>query len=172
MSDSGLFRFLVETPVGAVTIVFREKPFTVSKILLPSESAGDKVNISLADKKLIKNTDHPVKIISNLLSVYFSGTSIKPPWKLMSLKAFTPLQKAVLHKTAGIPFGKLKTYRDIAIAIGRPKAYRFVGTTLAKNPYPLLIPCHRVIRSDHQIGEFGGGTALKKQLIVLESQNR
>jgi methylated-DNA-[protein]-cysteine S-methyltransferase len=61
------------------------------------------------------------------------------------------------------------SYKTIAAAVDRPKAYRFVGTTLAINPFPILIPCHRVIRSDGAIGEYGGGSALKKWLIDLES---
>jgi O-6-methylguanine DNA methyltransferase len=58
------------------------------------------------------------------------------------------------------------------MAIGRPGAYRFVGTTLGKNPYPILIPCHRIIRSDKGMGGFGGGIDLKKRLIDFESHYR
>jgi len=63
----------------------------------------------------------------------------------------------------------LRSYRDIAVAVGRPRAYRFVGTTLANNPFPILIPCHRVIRSDGSFGLFGGGSDMKRKLIELEA---
>jgi methylated-DNA-[protein]-cysteine S-methyltransferase len=104
-----------------------------------------------------------------LIIEYFKGRPLDPPWDIMDMEQFTLLQKAVLFKTVGIPYGHLRSYRDIAKAIDHPGAYRFVGTTLANNPYPILIPCHRVIRSNGKIGEFGGGAALKKQLIELES---
>jgi methylated-DNA-[protein]-cysteine S-methyltransferase len=55
---------------------------------------------------------------------------------------------------------------------GLPRAARFVGTTMASNPYPVLIPCHRVIRSDGSPGLFGGGEALKVRMLALEAANR
>ena len=57
----------------------------------------------------------------------------------------------------------------VTTAVGRTRAYRFVGTTLANNPFPILIPCHRVIRSDGSFGRFGGGSDLKRKLIELEA---
>ena len=85
------------------------------------------------------------------------------------MEGFTVLQKAVYRQTAKISYGFLSTYKKIAEGIGRPGAYRFVGTTLAKNPFPILIPCHRVIRSDNKIGGFGGGSTLKQRLIQHEA---
>ena len=60
------------------------------------------------------------------------------------------------------PFALIKTFL--------PRAYRFVVTTLANNPFPILIPCHRVIRSDSSFGQFGGGTDLKRKMIELEAE--
>lgn len=81
----------------------------------------------------------------------------------------TRLQQSVLAATASIPCGELRSYKDIAEAIDRPRAYRFVGTTLGENPFPIVIPCHRVIRSDGSYGQFGGGTDLKRKMIELEA---
>jgi len=92
-----------------------------------------------------------------------------PPWEWPDLSGLTALQRSVLYATAAIPYGSVRTYGQVAAAIDRPRACRFVGTTLAKNPYPILIPCHRVIRSDGTTGQFGGGTDLKKRLIERES---
>ncbi|MBW1836306.1 MAG: MGMT family protein [Deltaproteobacteria bacterium] len=82
----------------------------------------------------------------------------------------TNLQQSVLVATTKIPYGDLRSYQAIAVTIGRPRAYRSVGSALAKNPFPILIPCHRVIRSDNSIGQFGGG-ALKRKLIELEAKH-
>ena len=68
--------------------------------------------------------------------------------------------------------GELKSYKEIAQTVYRPRAYRFVGAALANNPFPILIPCHRVIRSDGSFGRFGGGTDLKRKFIELETGYR
>ena len=84
------------------------------------------------------------------------------------MAGLTLLQKLVLRATTDIPYGSVRSYKQIAEAIHRPRAYRFVGSTLAKNPFPILIQCHRVIRSDSSLGQFGGGTDLKRKLIEIE----
>jgi O-6-methylguanine DNA methyltransferase len=75
----------------------------------------------------------------------------------------------VLMKALEIPRGEVRTYGWIAREIGRPKAVRAVGTALAKNPIPLFIPCHRVVRSDGSIGQYGcGGPVNKRRLLLHE----
>jgi O-6-methylguanine DNA methyltransferase len=85
------------------------------------------------------------------------------------LGELTPFERDVLLKTAQIPRGQVRTYGWIAREIGRPAAVRAVGSALANNPIPVLIPCHRVIRSDGVIGNYGaGGTAAKKEILAAE----
>ncbi len=76
-------------------------------------------------------------------------------------------QKEVLQEVAEIPYGETKTYKQIAEAIDS-KAYRAVGTAIGKNPLPIIIPCHRVIKSDLSIGGFFGGTEMKKEILENE----
>ena len=99
---------------------------------------------------------------------YYNGLPIRTPWEWLDLTGLTSLQRVVLSATADVGYGRVSTYKDIAMAAGLPNAYRFVGNTLANNPFPLLIPCHRIIRSDSSTGKFRGGTELKKKLIALE----
>jgi len=81
----------------------------------------------------------------------------------------TKFEKAVLIEVAKIQRGKVVSYKQIAQAIGRPNAYRAVGNALKKNPIPLLIPCHRVIRSDGDIGKYAfGGKVRKRELLKKE----
>ncbi|CBE67946.1 putative DNA-methyltransferase [Candidatus Methylomirabilis oxygeniifera] len=88
---------------------------------------------------------------------------------LIDLSRLTPFQRSVLQKVRTIPVGKVRSYRWIAKAIGAERAARAVGTALAKNPVPLLIPCHRVIRSDGRLGEYsGGGPSVKAKLLAFE----
>jgi methylated-DNA-[protein]-cysteine S-methyltransferase len=76
----------------------------------------------------------------------------------------------VLRACRKVPFGRTKTYGELAARIGRPGAARAVGSALARNPIPLLIPCHRIIRSDGNLGGFSapGGTAFKRRLLLHE----
>src|SRR6266702_55788 len=85
------------------------------------------------------------------------------------LRGLTPFSQAVLHKTLEIPRGQVRPYGWIAREIGHPAAVRAVGTALANNPIPYFIPCHRVIRSDGVIGNYGGGgPEAKKNILSLE----
>jgi methylated-DNA-[protein]-cysteine S-methyltransferase len=87
----------------------------------------------------------------------------------IDLSRLTPFQRRVLQKIRTIPAGKVRSYRWVAKTIGAERAVRAVGTALAKNPVPLLIPCHRVIRSDGRLGEYsGGGPSVKATLLAFE----
>ena len=74
----------------------------------------------------------------------------------------------VLKETSNIPYGTIMTYKEIALEIGNPNSYRAVGNALASNPLPIIIPCHRVIKSDGSIGGFGGTPELKRKLLLHE----
>ena len=76
----------------------------------------------------------------------------------------------VLREVAKIPYGEVKTYKQIAEALDT-KAYRAVGTAIGRNPLPIIIPCHRVVRSDFQVGGFFGGTEMKKEILENEGIN-
>ena len=88
----------------------------------------------------------------------------------MSKLLGTHFQLKVWNYLNKIPKGKVKTYLDIAKAIGKPKAFRAVANAVGKNPFPPKIPCHRVIRSDGSIGGYSGkgGIKLKRQLLKSE----
>jgi O-6-methylguanine DNA methyltransferase len=85
------------------------------------------------------------------------------------LSALNEFQQAVLRKTLEIPRGEVRPYSWVAAEIGKPKAVRAVGTALATNPIPYFIPCHRVVRSDGIIGNYGlGGTDNKRKILRAE----
>jgi methylated-DNA-[protein]-cysteine S-methyltransferase len=76
----------------------------------------------------------------------------------------------VLRVTAHIPFGKVSTYRDVAVRTGRPRAVRAVGNALGANPMPIVIPCHRVVRTGGGLGGYTGGLYRKERLLELEGR--
>ena len=84
------------------------------------------------------------------------------------LSRLTSFERAVLGKTLEIPSGEVRPYGWVAREIGRPRAVRAVGSALGRNPVPVLIPCHRVVRSDGHIGNYGLGVPMKKTLLHAE----
>lgn len=80
--------------------------------------------------------------------------------------------RAVWRTAASIPWGETRTYGWVAARIGRPRAVRAVGTALAANPWPLIVPCHRVVRKDGLLGGFSAGAGWKEYLIGLEARFR
>lgn len=82
----------------------------------------------------------------------------------------TPFQLKVLKEVLKIPPGEVKSYTWLAKKVGSPGAVRAVGTVLRKNPFPVIIPCHRVIKSDGEIGGYSQGSKKKKLLLELEQK--
>jgi O-6-methylguanine DNA methyltransferase len=80
----------------------------------------------------------------------------------------TDFQKTVWRLALEIPYGQTRTYQQLAKKVGAPKAARAVGMALSRNPIPILVPCHRVVRRDHGMGGYAGGVAFKFFLLDLE----
>jgi O-6-methylguanine DNA methyltransferase len=82
----------------------------------------------------------------------------------------TDFEKKVLRIVASIPLGEIRSYKWVAKKAGKPRAHRAVANALKKNPYPVFIPCHRVVKSSGNLGGFSLGKSLKTQLIKLEKK--
>lgn len=103
------------------------------------------------------------------LRAYFAGRL--KVFNLTLAPRGTDFQLKVWKALRNIPYGQLASYGDIARAVGNPKAVRAVGGANAKNPLPIVIPCHRVIGSNGTLTGFGGGLETKQRLIDLEQLN-
>ena len=86
----------------------------------------------------------------------------------VDLGSLTPFARDVLVKAGDIPFGEVRSYGWIAQEIGRPAAVRAVGSALGRNPVPVVVPCHRVVRTDGAVGHYAFGQAMKLQLLEME----
>ncbi len=93
----------------------------------------------------------------------------KVPWDLLDLSGLTDFQREVLRFVVTIPPGEPTTYGQLAARLGRPGAARAVGQALGKNPFPLIIPCHRVVGSKN-IGGYSSGINLKRRLLLIERE--
>lgn len=83
-------------------------------------------------------------------------------------KRGTPFQQAVWRELLKASFGESSSYSALAVAVGKPQAIRAVGTAVGKNPMPIVVPCHRILRKDGGIGGYAGGLSLKRRLLAIE----
>ena len=109
-----------------------------------------------------------ITALADGLEAFLDGAALTFPLDNLRLDRCSPFQQQVLRAEHGIPRGQVSTYQLLAAFIGRPTAARAVGTALATNPFPLIIPCHRAIRSDRTLGGFQGGLAMKRALLEKE----
>ncbi len=103
------------------------------------------------------------------LKEYFAGE--RSSFELsVDLSALTPFERRVLEAARRIRFGDVVPYAELARRIGKPKAYRAVGNALGHNPVAIVVPCHRVVRSDGSLGGYGGGVEYKERLLTIEGR--
>jgi methylated-DNA-[protein]-cysteine S-methyltransferase len=161
--------FSVHTWMGTVFVAAQTHPFDLQRVFLPGRPEGPGASGLDFDFQQCP----PAMAVTKMIHDYFEFCRpIETPWQWLCPVRLTPLQQQVLRLTAEIPCGQVRSYRDIAVKLGKPGAARFVGNTLAANPWPLLIACHRVVRSNGETGGFGGGSLMKKKLLAHESGNK
>ena len=151
-----LLRF--QSPLGAILAVRTING--ISRIEIGAET-GIKDSASTTDQVLVQ--------LKQQLLAYLAGTrkefDVPLDWTAM-----TGFQGEVLHLTSEIPYGEVRTYGELAGALGKPAASRAVGGALARNPLPILIPCHRVVAASGQLTGYSAanGIATKAHLLELE----
>ena len=150
-------------------------------------SFGDK--LCLCDWQVEKHRDHVDRRLKRILRAEFEeGTSEvigkaerqldeffagqRREFDMPLLFVGTDFQKTVWNELLKIPFGETATYGEIAAALQNPKAYRAVGTAIGDNPVAVLIPCHRVLRTDGTLGGYHWGLEHKVQLLEWEKQHK
>ena len=124
--------------------------------------------------KVLKKLPQPIQNLCKNVELYFAGNKVTFSSKTkFNWQTLTASQIKVLSKAFDIPFGKTVSYSELASLSGFPGGARFVGNTLAKNPFPLLIPCHRIIAKNKALGGFSApqGKEMKREMLILESCN-
>lgn len=159
----------VDTPIG--TLLLAATTTGVVRIAFDNE-ATDRVLDDLATRVSPRVLEAPARLDTprRELDEYFAGrrTGFDLPldWALTA-----GFRRDVLAATAAIPYGRTGTYRSVATAAGNPAAVRAAGTALATNPIPIIVPCHRVTRSDGTPGRYRGGASRKEALLLHESEH-
>jgi methylated-DNA-[protein]-cysteine S-methyltransferase len=109
-----------------------------------------------------------IEDLAGRIAAFLDGADVRFSLEHVRLDLCPPFQQRVLLAEYGIPRGSVSTYRRIAAHLGIPGGARAVGNALATNPFPIVIPCHRAIRSDGTLGGYQGGLAMKRALLEQE----
>jgi methylated-DNA-[protein]-cysteine S-methyltransferase len=106
--------------------------------------------------------------VARQLDEYFAGS--RRTFDLpLDLRLSSGFRRQVLDHLRDVPYGRTATYTAIAAASGSPRAVRAVGSACATNPVPIVVPCHRIVRTDGTIGQYLGGTEVKRALLAMEA---
>ncbi|HEY5112454.1 MAG TPA: methylated-DNA--[protein]-cysteine S-methyltransferase [Acidimicrobiales bacterium] len=156
----------IDTPVGSLLLAATEKG--LARVAFASEDY-DKVLAVLATKLSPRILRAPKRLdeAAREIDQYFAGTRKNFDVRLdMSLSS--GFRQLVQRHLPDIAYGHTESYADVAKLVGNPKAVRAVGSACATNPLPVVVPCHRVVRSDGTLGGYAGGLAVKTALLKLE----
>ncbi|MFP6610434.1 MAG: methylated-DNA--[protein]-cysteine S-methyltransferase [Deltaproteobacteria bacterium] len=159
----------VPTPIGRLVLAATSKG--VCRIELPGPNSHLLANVWLALH--FPNSSHraginpALKQATEEFEAYFLGDLEQFSFPLDTVG--TEFQRAVWHGVSEIPFGETRSYRDVAVTIGRARAVRAVGAANAANPLPIVVPCHRVIGSDGTLTGYAGGLETKRWLLGHEA---
>jgi methylated-DNA-[protein]-cysteine S-methyltransferase len=157
----------LDTPVG--TLLLAATPAGLVRVAYPIEG-HDQVLQSLAAKVSPRVLSAPRRLdaAAREIEEYFAGRRHRFDLPL-DHRLSSGFRREVLAQLPSIGYGHTASYATIAAAVGRPRAFRAVGTACATNPLPVVVPCHRVIKSGGKLGEYRGGPAAKQLLLELEA---
>ena len=169
--DEGLLDVAVRTldsPVGRLLLA--ATPRGLVRVAFETEDA-DAVMAELAQRVSPRVLRAPRRLddVAHELDEYFAGRrrAFDVPVDLQLARGF---RRAVLEQLVEVPYAQTVSYAELAARAGSPRAVRAVGTACAVNPVPLVVPCHRVVRSDGAPGAYRGGAAAKLRLLALEAR--
>lgn len=164
----GLNYVTISVDAGWLAILSSAKGLV--SITLPQPSAqeaqqllGDNLNQTIESPSRFED-------LTERLRIYFSGRKVDFP-DVLDLSKATTFQRKVWEATRLIPYGETRSYSWVAEQIKRPGAGRAVGQALARNPLPVIVPCHRVLNADGKLGGYSGGLAMKRYLLSLEARH-
>ncbi|NME81383.1 methylated-DNA--[protein]-cysteine S-methyltransferase [Rhodococcus sp. 105337] len=158
---------VVDTPVGPLLLAST----TVGLVKVAFVAEGeDAVLDELARQIGPRILDAPGRFDDAVrqLDEYFGGTRTAFDLPL-DFRLATGFRREVISRLADIEYGRTASYADVAASAGSPRAVRAVGTACAKNPLPVVLPCHRVVRTDGGLGQYAGGVEAKQILLRLEA---
>jgi len=165
--ESTLFATHIETPLGAMTALADEGAVYLLEF---QDRSGLETEIarfaSKADAQVRPGRPAPAQRLEAELAAYFAGRSLRFATPLQPLGS--PFQRSVWAALLAIPPGETRSYRELAAAVGRPRAVRATGAANGANPFAIVVPCHRVIGSNGALTGYAGGIERKRWLLEHE----
>lgn len=152
----------VDGPDGALVVAFNRRG--ISAVVPDDHSARQQLE-SILGRPVVGAERPPHGLVEALAS----GDGSQLSYDLLHL---SPFSQAVLRATLEIPVGETRSYGQLAAEVGHPGAARGVGSVMRRNPIPVLIPCHRVVRSDGSIGDYSGGGPQRKRALLRQEAAR
>lgn len=169
---------------GLLDVAYRTVDSPIGRLLLAATGEGvvrvafdceghDDVLAALSDRVSPRILNAPARLdtVARELDEYFAGRRSSFDVAL-DFRLAAGFRRSVLEELRHIGYGKTASYAEVATRTGHPKAVRAVGTACALNPLPLVVPCHRVVRSDGAAGNYRGGVQAKLTLLALEGQRK
>ena len=159
----------IQTPIGRVYVGFKET--RIAFIGLDRGEPGEMVRQRVEHRlrRAVVGADAP-RWLRDLFDEFFKTWRVDE--STVDISDLTPFEQAALKAAAQIPPGEVRTYAWIAQTIGRPRAARAVGQVMARNPLPLLFPCHRVVDSNGDLHNYEYGVEMKARLLSMEGYRR
>jgi methylated-DNA-[protein]-cysteine S-methyltransferase len=163
-------KIITKTPFGTVCVVWSvsNKNPRIANILFSRLGLSAENQAVRLFPNSRKSSCAEIDKIAYSIKAYLEGENVKFSLNLVDLSQCTEFQQSVLRAQHAIPRGSVSTYGLIAAHVGAPGGARAVGNALAGNPFPLIVPCHRTIRSDLHLGGFQSGTEMKRALLNKE----
>lgn len=165
-----LFIHSLQTRFSEISIVWLDTGASsiVKRIFLSNENTPASALASIAFPGISHGSNHHIKRLSDKIDVMLAGGIPEFNISILDFSECSGFGRTVLMEERKIPMGEVRSYGWIARRIGKPGAARAVGNALRTNPFPLVIPCHRAVRSDGNIGGFQGGPTMKCDLLKME----
>jgi len=164
------FYYLFDTPFGPVAVlwsVYRGQP-KIRRVSLSKSGISAKHGVKTSLPESISSSCAEIDAVANNILAFLNGDDIRFHLNIIRLDVCSTFQQKVLRAEHGIPRGRVSTYQRIAKRLGNSNVARPVGGALANNPFPIIIPCHRAIRSDGTLGGYQGGLKMKRALLEME----
>lgn len=158
------------TPFGPVAMlwsVFGNQP-KILRVLLSKPDVSAKHRVSMLFPDATASVCSEIDVLADDIEAFLRGEDIRFSLEVVRMDLCSEFQQRVLRAEHGIPRGTVSTYHRIARHLGSLNGARAVGNALANNPFPIIIPCHRAIRSDRTLGGYQGGLAMKRSLLEME----
>jgi methylated-DNA-[protein]-cysteine S-methyltransferase len=165
--SSCCFRKTQFGPVAILWSVHRGQP-KIWRILLSKPGLSARRVVKSLFSGPISSSCDEVDVVADQIVAFLSGNDIRFSLDVARLDLCSAFQQKVLRAEHGIPRGSVSTYQRIAGYLGNAQGARAVGAALAGNPFPIIVPCHRAIRSDGSLGGFQGGLEMKRSLLEME----